>query len=384
MALPFTDQKFSPHRLRKLIIGTALVIAAIVGANAIVIAQLHLSTLREVQDDLLRQSLTLSELIEAPPQSVDLVLSSVADRVRADSSTSSDLQQLTDQEHYSFLKEKKSELPQIASLAILDANGKKLNHSRDWPSPNNDLSSREYFQELKANPNITSFVSKPVQGSTTGEWVVVLGRPALSKDGQFLGVIVASTVINYFEDLFRSTSFGDGYAASLMRQDETLLARYPVAETIGKVIPATILGKLADSRSGAFRGISPIDNQPRIVAAYRLSNYPLAVVVTQTERAAFAPWRKAMLTVGLITFVMIVVIVIAAYLIARSWKQRDRLNAARAEIIESDKVRALAEVELSRQRDLAEQSMRLHAALENMTQGLCMFDTDSRLVVCNE
>ena len=81
---------------------------------------------------------------------------------------------------------------------------------------------------------------------------------------------------------------------------------------------------------------------------------------------------------------MIGLVIIAAWLIARSWQQQERLNAARAEIIESDKVRALAEAELNRQRDLAEQNMRFTAAVENMTQGLCMIDGDARLVVCNE
>ena len=87
---------------------------------------------------------------------------------------------------------------------------------------------------------------------------------------------------------------------------------------------------------------------------------------------------------GLVTLAMIVLIVAAVYLIARSWKQQDRLDAARAEVIESEKTRALAEAELNRQRDLAEQSLRLNAAVENMTQGLCMFDKDGRLVVCND
>ncbi len=80
---------------------------------------------------------------------------------------------------------------------------------------------------------------------------------------------------------------------------------------------------------------------------------------------------------------MIVVIIIAAWLIARSWKQQERLNAARAEVVEADKVRALAEAELNRQRDFAEQNMRFTAAVENMTHGLCMFDHEKRLVVCN-
>lgn len=56
MALRLADNKLSPRRLRKLIVCAALVVAAIIAANAIVIAQLHVSTLREVQDNLLRQS----------------------------------------------------------------------------------------------------------------------------------------------------------------------------------------------------------------------------------------------------------------------------------------------------------------------------------------
>src|SRR5262249_52867264 len=85
-----------------------------------------------------------------------------------------------------------------------------------------------------------------------------------------------------------------------------------------------------------------------------------------------------------ITAAMIALIVIAAAFMARSWRQQDRLDAARAEILEADKTRGLAEAELNRQRDLAEQSMRLNAAVENITQGLCMFDKDGRLVACND
>jgi PAS domain S-box-containing protein len=34
--------------------------------------------------------------------------------------------------------------------------------------------------------------------------------------------------------------------------------------------------------------------------------------------------------------------------------------------------------------ELTDQNKRFHAALENMSQGLCMFDSDQRLIVCNE
>ena len=132
------------------------------------------------------------------------------------------------------------------------------------------------------------------------------------------------------------------------------------------------------------RSVSPVDHEARIAAAYRVAQYPLTVVVTQSERAAFAPWRRTALAMSFIATLIIVLIIVAACLMARSWKQLDRLNAVRADLAESDKVRALAEVELERQRDVSEQSMRLKVALENMSHGLCMFDGDHRLIVCNQ
>jgi diguanylate cyclase (GGDEF)-like protein/PAS domain S-box-containing protein len=378
------ETKYSPRRLRKLVVGTALAIVAIAGANILVLAQSYQSTLHEVENGLLRQSKTLSELVDRSFQSADLVLANVADKVRREAAEDGDLHRLTTQEFYSYLKAEKSELPQIDTLAVLDADGKRLNHSRGWPSPETDLASREYFKALSADPGLASFIGEPVRGVVSGNWVVIIGRPVRANDGHLIGVVSASTHLDYFEALLRATALGDGYAATLLRHDGMLLARFPVAGTIGKVVLASVLKKVADAKSGVSRSISPIDHEPRIAAAYRLSQYPLTVVVTQNERAAFAPWRHTALAMGFVAALIIVLVIIAAYLMARSWKQLDRLSAARTDLVESDKVRALAEVELARQQDVAEQSMRLKVALENMSHGLCMFDGDQRLIVCNQ
>ena len=71
--------------------------------------------------------------------------------------------------------------------------------------------------------------------------------------------------LRYYEDIFRSTSLGDGYAATLMRNDGTLLARYPVAGQIGKIVPVSVLKTLAASRSGVSRSVSPVDQQPALL-----------------------------------------------------------------------------------------------------------------------
>jgi diguanylate cyclase (GGDEF)-like protein/PAS domain S-box-containing protein len=383
MKLQSAEHASLPSRLHKLIIGTALIVGAIIGATALLLVQLHQSTLHEVQAGLLRQSLTLSELVERTFQSADVVLADAAAKIQHDAPANGKLNQFAGQSFYDFLNEKASGLPQIDALGFINAQGIRVNRSIDWPNPPQDLSRRTYFQVLKANPNLTYYVSAPLRGSAFDDWVVVLARPVRANDGKFLGVVFASTMLKYYKDLFRATALGEGYAVTLMRQDGTLLTRYPAAGSIGMKVPESALKLVADSRSGVSSSISPVDGRARITAAYRLSRYPLIVIATQDDDAAFAGWRTTAVTMGLTAAAMIGIIVIAAWLIARSWKQQERLNAARAEVIEAEKVRALAEAELNRQRELAEQSLRFSAAVENMSQGLCMFDKEKKLVVCN-
>ncbi len=372
----------SSRRRRGLSIAACVSIATILAIYALVLTLLYQNTLHDTQTNLLRQSLALSELTERTVQSVDLVLKSVIESIQPET-PSSDLTEQSDYNHYISLKEKISGLPQIDALGVLDAQGVRLNLSRDWPSPKVDLSQREYFKALSANPKTTSFISSPIQAYTSGTWVVIIGRPILGNDGTFRGVAFASIRLEYLEDLFRSTSLGQGYAVTLMRQDGTLLARYPTAGTIGMKAPVKSVARLANSRSAVSRAISPVDHQSRIAAAYRLKDYPLAVIATQSEATAFAGWRATAITTGGLALILISAVIVGACLLARSWKQQERLNVARGDLIEADRSRLLAEAELNRQRDIAEQSARFDAAVENMSQGLCMFDSENRLVVCN-
>ena len=377
------DRKFSPHRLRWLIVGTAAAIATLAAANATVLAQMHQSTLHDTEEDLLRQSLTLSKLVEHAFQSADLVLANVVEKARNDAAPDGDLSRAATEDFYLFLAEKKYELPQIDTLAVLDKHGMRSVASRGWPLEAADLSSREYFKALSANPKLKLYVSQPMKGYSTGTPVSILARPILAKDGSFLGVALASTDMAYFEKLLRSTALGDGYCVTLLRRDGTLLTRFP--GTPGETVASDFMPRsLMDADSGVARVVRPSDQQPLIAAVHRLTDYPLTVIVSQTESAAFKAWRNIALTMGFITLAMIALIIMAAIFMARAWKQQDRLDAARADVMESEQTRMLAEAELNRQRDLAEHSMRLNAAVENMTQGLCMFDKDGRLVVCND
>src|SRR5208282_2404240 len=80
-------------------------------------------------------------------------------------------------------------------------------------------------------------------------------------------------------------------------------------------------------------------------------------------------------------FSMIGTIIIAACFIARSWKQRERLNRARAELIEADNNRIIAEAELVRQRaeyELDETRQFLNSIIANIPIAVVVKDANTR------
>jgi PAS domain-containing protein len=151
-----------------------------------------------------------------------------------------------------------------------------------------------------------------------------------------------------------------------------LLGRYPHVETmIGrnfKIGPGRE-AQLLNLDHGAMRLISPIDGQERLASIQGLRHFPLAVVATTTVAAALVDWRAQtkflIVAAGLSAIVIAVILTLIVQLLSRqhrSSRQRLALEKQRLERI----------------------NMHFDAALSNMTQGLCMFDGDKRLVVWNE
>jgi PAS domain-containing protein len=67
----------------------------------------------------------------------------------------------------------------------------------------------------------------------------------------------------------------------------------------------------------------------------------------------------------------------------RHLKGRDRLANLEASLVKSEIDRAVAEESDRNERAIAAYHARFTTAVNAMTQGLCMFDTDNRLIVSN-
>jgi PAS domain-containing protein len=143
-----------------------------------------------------------------------------------------------------------------------------------------------------------------------------------------------------------------------------MLARYPhVDAPMGKKLSTAplYLKILSERDHDTSRIISPIDGQERLVSVRGLGRFPLSVVATTTVAAALADWREqTRLFIANATLAVLVIVCILSLIVRR----------------------------LSRQHRLAErrltlEKLRLHTAVDHMTQGLTLCDGSERLVVCN-
>ena len=145
----------------------------------------------------------------------------------------------------------------------------------------------------------------------------------------------------------------------MFHRDGTLLARHPhVDPMIGqKFKGAPLLTKvLTEGGQQTQRVRSPVDHQDRLGSAAELNHFPIVVVATTTVSAALADWRAqtrflvvtATLSALAVAFILFVIV-----------RQMTRQNREAQQRLESEK-------------------HRLDTALNNMTQGLVLYDASAR------
>jgi diguanylate cyclase (GGDEF)-like protein len=271
--------------------------------------------------------------------------------------------QMSASEMHLLLKARVGDSHKIAGFNIYDAAGDLINSSEVSAVPAVNIADRAYFKALKSSPEATQPQIELVRSRFSGSWRTLITRGVTGPGGEFLGVVSRAIAPAKFEEFFSSVALGKDATISMFHHDGARLARYPhVEETIGKnfrTVPATTA--LLDMDHGTSRLISPVDGHERLAAVQSLSRFPLSVIATTTVVSALADWRAQtkfmVVTSGLSAIIIAVILVLI--------------------------VRRLSWQHQSSQRRLALEKLRLDTAVDNMTQGLTLFDQSNRLVVCN-
>ena len=264
-----------------------------------------------------------------------------------------------------MLKSKVSVLTYVGDVMIFDADGRLINSSGDWPVPAADISGRAYFHEFKSNPQAESVLTEPVLSVFTHGWTTVIAHRLSGADGVFLGVMARRIDPATYEKFFASVTLGPGSAISMFHGDGTMLARYPhVEKMIGRKFRSAPLMQAVLDRGGlqTLRVKSPVDHLDRLGAAAMLTRFPIVVVATNSIDSALSDWKAqtrflviaAALSASVIAFILFMIV-----------RQINRQNA-------------------DARRQLAAEKQRLDTALNNMTQGLLLYDSSARIVTFNQ
>ncbi|MFE1603130.1 bifunctional diguanylate cyclase/phosphodiesterase [Methylobacterium sp. ID0610] len=371
-------------RLRSVrVLATAGTMLAIVIAVAIglFIKELHDRAIEEAERSLTSLSVVLAEQADRALQAIELVQQSVMEEILGAGVTTEEgyIEQASKPSLHEFLKARVVALPQVNAVTVIDHTGKLRNFSRYWPIPNVNIADRDYFKALVADPALQRFVSKPVPNRGNGVWTIYIARKVSAPDGRFLGLVLGAVELQYFERLYGQIAPAPDYVLSMFRTDGVMLARHPAREgTIGNRFSGAGAALIAANghTSGVIRNVSPIDGQDRVIAARSLGSYPIYLSISRTAAACLAPWRRQALVLAAAALFLDLGLLGLVVLGIRQIRGQERLSRAEA-------ARTAAEMRERGERDLRAHYQRFGTALDSMTQGLCLFDRDNRLVLMN-
>jgi diguanylate cyclase (GGDEF)-like protein len=247
-------------------------------------------------------------------------------------------------------------------LAMIGPEGYQIATTLNYNGPHLYVGDRPHVQKQLHAENDELIISEPVMGRTSKRLSLQLLRRLRYPDGSTSGVILLSVDPNFIEPFYRSANLGARSSISIRNQADVVLAAQGYAgEVVGRKIPRgkAMEGK-PDAMSGHYWGAGAIDGVSRLVAFRTSDKYPLTFIVGLSEDNILSEYRQHQAA-----YILVASIVTLAVLIAVGFAVRYQIRLDRS------------------QTDLELTNTRFTAALHNMSQGLCLFDPDQRVVVAN-
>src|SRR5579863_8542247 len=344
--------------IRSLIGGGAFMIVAIAIGTAVMVDNFRERALRSNERELENTVQLITRHYDQQLDDFTIVLKDVAAHVQSIGISSAMLGgQLAMLEWHEELRAKVNGYSAAAAINVFDANGTLINSSEVWPVPDVSVSDRTYFKALQSGNASTPIQIELVRGRISLSWATIVAHRLNGPKGEFAGVITRAILPATFEKYFASVVLREGAAISMYRRDGILLARYPhVEHMIGSNISSSnIYAYTSLMNGGTLRVTSPIDGQVRLASVNALQHFPISIVASMTINAALADWREQTRFLVVVAILSAIIIMALLSLFVRKLLEQHRTE-----------------------------KQRLDTAINNMSQGLLLYDASERLVVCNE
>jgi diguanylate cyclase (GGDEF)-like protein/PAS domain S-box-containing protein len=218
-------------------------------------------------------------------------------------------------------------------FTVTDAAGRLLYSDDGAAPPGMMLGEVRQFAIHRTQDGDRLYVGRPEKQRAGRQWTVQFTRPIRDAGGRLTGVIAASMSPAYFLRFYDSIELGPDATVSLMRLDNTIIARS--SRTDGNRHMGTRLANppqtAAADASGMFRKTSSLDGIDRFYAWHKLPDYGLVVTVGQAvhdAEARFAQQSAMMRNVGVVVSLVLGVLGWAA--IGAADRRRRALRALAA------------------------------------------------------
>jgi signal transduction histidine kinase/CheY-like chemotaxis protein len=269
-------------------------------------------------------------------QTVDIMLRATAVAYRDGTLPPLDSRQMHEQ-----LAAQRDQVPDVTALFITDAQGMRLNSSSSYPSARASVAGSTLIRGLQTRPPGDAYVGESVRAIVSGRWVVPLARRLEGRDGRMDGVIGALLDASYFDKFYAAVHLERGTSVALLGERDALVAQFPPDdENVGQ--PVTAYHGLP--RDDAASNPPPVVRGSkgaldRIMVARTVPGFSMTVVVSRQLREVLASWREQVFWVWLRT---VIIALMAVTLLALVRRHLARVNAARAQLRESEQRYALA------------------------------------------
>lgn len=345
--------------LRLLLLGVLVLMSML----AWQLRQSYESAVQRVMDSAGNLSVTLHGQLTAAMRRIDSNLANIASQLPARSLAVAAGPAERKRLHL-ILRRYAENFPEVSGFFVWTPEGDLVATSDSIAPEHISIADRPGYLELRKNPLAPITFSDAIVSRYNGQRTVAVYAPLRDARGRLLAVVTATLSINRIVRSLETLQLPPGSVIFMRRSDNhKLVLRYPHLDSeVNKTVRNPIQRRIDEGHtSGRERFDAVTDGLARLYGFRKLDGYPYYVVVGLSEDGALASWRQSaqLVVAGLV--------VLGAALFALIWYMGR---------VERQRVAA--------QQDAAMAHELLQEAINSISAGITIYDSQDRMVACNE
>ena len=194
---------------------------------------------------------------------------------------------------------------EFGDLLVLNENGLVMTASNRQSLPDVSFADQAFFLQHEHSPSLELAIGPAIVGRSGAQPAVSVSRRISNAHGEFGGVVVDTVPLSLFSHVFSRLDLGKHGSITLVKDDGTILLRYPQMPLRFQLADSTRLAYQAAARQeSGFGEASGPDGVHRFYAFRRVANLPLFVVVGLSVQEVLTPWLLKVIVLGLLTLVL--------------------------------------------------------------------------------